>query len=87
MNYFIYYLILINILNFILFGIDKSKSIHQKNRIRNTTLIGFSILGGSIGALIGMYVFRHKTKTWYYKYTIPIILIIQILCILKIKNI
>ena len=87
MKYLIHYLIFINILNFILFGFDKYKAKKKKERIRNTTLLGLSILGGSIGALIGMYIFRHKTKTWYYKYTIPIMLIIQIICLLKTKNI
>ena len=87
MRYLFYYLIFINILNIILFGMDKYKAIHQKNRIRNSTLIGLSLLGGSIGTLIGMYIFRHKTKTWYYKYTTPIILIIQIITFYYFRNI
>ena len=79
MKYLSYYLIIINTINLILFGLDKYKAINKKNRIRNSTLLGLSLLGGSIGSILGMYIFRHKTKTWYYKYTTPIILIIQII--------
>lgn len=85
MKYIIYYLIIINVITLIIFGIDKLKAIKEKSRVRNTTLFGLAILGGSIGALIGMYIFHHKTKTWYYIYGIPLILIIQIYTIYKIK--
>ncbi|MBQ7790222.1 MAG: DUF1294 domain-containing protein [Bacilli bacterium] len=85
MKYIIYYLIIINIITLIIFGIDKLKAIKEKSRVRNTTLFGLAILGGSIGALIGMHIFHHKTKTWYYIYGIPLILIIQIYTIYKIK--
>lgn len=82
---FIYYIIFINIITFILFAIDKLKAIKEKSRVRNSTLFIVSILGGSVGALLGMYTFHHKTKTWYYIYGIPLILIIQIYTIYKIK--
>ena len=85
MKYIIYYLIFINLFTFFAFGIDKLKAIKEKSRVRNTTLFGLAILGGSIGALIGMHIFHHKTKTWYYIYGIPLILIIQIYTIYKIK--
>lgn len=82
---FIYYIIFINIITFILFAIDKLKAIKEKSRVRNLTLFIVSILGGSVGALLGMHIFHHKTKTWYYIYGIPLILIIQIYTIYKIK--
>lgn len=85
MKYIIYYLIIINVITLIIFGIDKLKAIKEKSRVRNTTLFGLAILGGSIGALIGMHIFHHKTKTWYYIYGIPLILITQIYTIYKIK--
>jgi uncharacterized membrane protein YsdA (DUF1294 family) len=85
MKYIIYYLIFINVFTFFAFGIDKLKAIKEKSRVRNSTLFSLSILGGSIGALLGMYSFHHKTKTWYYIYGIPIILIIQIIIIYKLK--
>lgn len=87
MNSFIYYLIVINFLSFVLFGLDKWFAKKKKNRIRNSTLIGLSILGGSIGSLFGMYLFRHKTQTWYYVYGIPVIFIIQIIIFYYLRNI
>ena len=74
----IYYLVIINIIAFCMFGMDKSAAIRQKGRIPNRVLLGMAVLGGSLGSLVGMYVFRHKTKKWYYKVTVPLILIIQI---------
>ena len=84
---FIYYIIFINIITFILFAIDKLKAIKEKSRVRNKTLFTLAILGGSIGAFLGMYTFHHKTKTWYYKYGIPLIIILQMIIIIKIKSI
>lgn len=86
MKYFIYYLIFINVFNFILFGLDKWFAKKKKNRVRNSTLLGFSILGGSIGALFGMYLFRHKTQTWYYVYGVPVIFIVQIFLFYYLRN-
>lgn len=87
MNSFIYYLIVINFLSFVLFGLDKWFAKKKKNRIRNSTLIGLSVLGGSVGSLFGMYLFRHKTQTWYYVYGIPVIFIIQIIIFYYLRNI
>lgn len=87
MNSFIYYLIVINFLCFVLFGLDKWFAKKKKNRIRNSTLISLSVLGGSIGSLFGMYLFRHKTQTWYYVYGIPAIFIIQIIIFYYLRNI
>ena len=60
------YLAVMNILGFALMGTDKSRARNGKWRIRERTLFLFSLLGGSIGTLTGMYVFRHKTKHWYF---------------------
>lgn len=72
------YLVMINIAAFCMYGIDKSAAIKQKQRIPNKVLLGMAVIGGSAGALAGMYMFRHKTKKWYYTMTVPVILIIQI---------
>lgn len=72
------YLVMINIAAFCMYGIDKSAAIKQKQRIPNKVLLGVAVIGGSAGALAGMYMFRHKTKKWYYTMTVPVILIIQI---------
>lgn len=70
-----------NLLAFMLMGIDKYKAKHNKWRIRERTLFLTAILGGSIGALLGMYVFRHKTKHATFVYGMPAILVIQLLLI------
>ena len=72
------YLVIINISTFCLYGIDKSAAIKQKRRIPNKVLLFMAVIGGSIGALAGMYIFRHKTKKWYYTVTVPVILLIQV---------
>ncbi|MBM6860795.1 DUF1294 domain-containing protein [Clostridium saudiense] len=77
-KYFLIYLIIINILSLILMYVDKRRAIKRKWRISEHTLILTSILGGSIGSLIGMYTFRHKTKHLKFKLGIPIILTIQV---------
>ncbi len=78
MKYAVAYIIIVNILSFCLYGIDKSAAIKQKQRIPNRVLLLMAIIGGSLGALAGMYTFRHKTKKWYYTITVPVLLVIQI---------
>lgn len=76
------YLIIINILSFVLYGIDKLKAIKKKERISEKTLILIGILGGSIGSLIGMNLFRHKTKKLKFIISLPLILIIHIIVVI-----
>lgn len=78
-NILFYYLILVNIIAFITIYIDKQKAIKHKWRIKESTLFLLSIIGGSIGTLLGMYTFRHKTKHLKFTLGIPLIIIIQIL--------
>ena len=80
-NILLYYLFLINIIAFIIIYIDKQKAIKHKWRIRESTLFLISIIGGSLGTLIGMYTFRHKTKHIKFTLGIPFILIVQIILI------
>ena len=61
-----YYLIGINVLTFLLYGIDKAKAKRGAWRIAEKVLLGSGILGGALGALAGMKFFRHKTKHWYF---------------------
>lgn len=81
-NYIIIYFLSINIILFILTYIDKQKAIHHKWRIRESTLIGLAFLGGSIGLLLGMYTFRHKTKHPLFFIGGPLILIFQLYVLL-----
>lgn len=76
------YLAVINVIAFALMGIDKSKAKRRAWRIPEKTLFLSAILGGSIGAILGMQTFRHKTKHWYFQYGLPAILILQIILVL-----
>lgn len=79
MKYFIVYLIVINIIAFILMGSDKSRARRGKWRISEKTLLVFAAIGGSIGAAAGMYLFRHKTKHPQFFVGIPLIFVVQCL--------
>ena len=83
---FLFYLVAVNIVAFALMGIDKKRAINHAWRIPEKTLFLSAILGGSIGAIAGMQVFRHKTKHWYFQYGMPAILLIQVvLCVFLVK--
>lgn len=73
------YLLIVNVMTFILYGIDKYKAKHHHWRISERTLFTLTIIGGAIGALLAMYIFRHKTKTPLFKWGVPLVLLIQIL--------
>ena len=72
------WLIIINLTAFAVFGIDKKRAKKGQWRIPEKTLFLSAILGGSIGAILGMYIFHHKTKHWYFQFGIPAIMIVQI---------
>ena len=78
MNILIIYFVAINVATFFTFGIDKWKAKHSKWRIREAALLLLAILGGSIGALLGMKVWHHKTMHKKFKYGLPLILLVQI---------
>lgn len=71
------YLLVMNLLTFAMFGIDKWKAVHGNWRIRESTLLGLSLVGGAAGGLAAMYVCRHKTKKVYFKTGLPAMLAIQ----------
>jgi len=71
-------LAILNVVTFIVYGIDKFKAKRGMWRISEFTLLLLAAVGGSIGALLGMQVFRHKTQHLKFKYGVPAILIIQI---------
>ena len=72
------YLLAINAVTFIVYGIDKYKAKKAKWRISEATLLLLAVLGGSVGAWVGMKVWHHKTMHKKFKYGIPAILLIQI---------
>ena len=73
-----YYLLAINAVTFIIYGIDKYKAKNAKWRIPEATLLLMTVIGGSVGAWLGMKVWHHKTMHKKFKYGIPAILMIQI---------
>jgi uncharacterized membrane protein YsdA (DUF1294 family) len=77
-NIAILYLIIMNIAGLLVMGIDKEKARRKAWRIPERTLFLVSLLGGSFGTWLGMYLFRHKTKHWYFVVGMPAILFIQI---------
>ncbi|WP_343208766.1 DUF1294 domain-containing protein [Anaerolentibacter hominis] len=80
------YLILINLIGFGLMGLDKRRARLHKWRIKEHTLFAAALLGGSIGSILGMYFFRHKTKHRQFVIGMPLILIFQlILCLIIVK--
>ena len=80
------YLVIINLIAFLLMAMDKSRARKHQWRIPEKTLFLLAILGGSIGAIAGMYTFHHKTKHWYFVIGMPAILIVQIALIVWIRS-
>lgn len=75
------YFILINIAGLLAMGIDKYKAKKRAFRIPEATLFILAVFGGSLGTTLGMFLFRHKTRHWYFLYGMPLILVIQIILI------
>ena len=82
MKYILIYLGIINLIGFFAMFLDKQKAKRGKWRIPEKTLFLLAVIGGSLGTTLGMHMFRHKTKHWYFKFGMPMILIIQFVLIL-----
>jgi len=82
----IFYLIMINLVNLALFAIDKKRARFKKWRVSEMTFFLISLLGGSIGGLIGMNIFRHKTKKISFRILLPVFLILNFICIVYLLN-
>ena len=77
-TYLLWYLAAVNLVTFTVYGVDKAKARRGAWRVPEKTLFLLPLLGGSVGALLGMLIFRHKTKRWYFVWGIPLILLAQI---------
>lgn len=75
------YLLIMTIVGIIVMKVDKVKAEKQKWRIKERSLFLVSLLGGSLGTWLGMYIFRHKTKHWYFVVFMPLILILHVVLI------
>lgn len=75
------YLVCINLAAFALMGVDKRRARCRQWRVPEKLLFLTALLGGSAGAWAGMYVFRHKTRHWYFVVGMPVILLVQLLLI------
>ena len=79
MRFFVLYLAAINLITFFVYGADKRRArIPGARRVPEKTLFALALLLGSAGALLGMRVFHHKTRHWYFRFGIPAILLAQI---------
>lgn len=75
------YLLVINFTAFALMGLDKHRARRDQWRISEKALFLPAVLGGSVGAILGMRLFRHKTRHWYFRYGLPALLLLQILLV------
>ncbi len=75
------YLISINLIGFFIMGIDKQRARKRAFRVPEATLFMIAIIGGSIGSIIGMHLFHHKTRHWYFLFGMPAILLLQLILV------
>lgn len=81
----LYYLIAMNVIAFFVYGLDKLAAKMEKWRISEKVLLGLAVLGGAIGALLGMYCFHHKTRKVKFFIGVPLILIVQAVLFIYVK--
>lgn len=76
--FLIYFFVAINVISFLIYGIDKLKAVKGWSRISEATLLWIAVLGGSIGAWAGMLTWHHKTKHLKFQLGVPFILLLQL---------
>lgn len=72
------YCLAINVVGYFIMWLDKNRAIHRRYRISEKQLGLIALCLGALGMTLGMYQFRHKTKTWYFKYGLPLLSVVQI---------
>ena len=72
------YMLAASVIGFFAMGIDKAKARVGAWRISEKTLFGITLLGGGAGVWLGMQMFHHKTRHWYFKYGVPIIFLVEL---------
>ena len=83
-EFIILYVAAVNVISFIVMGVDKRRAVKRAFRVPESTLFVLAIIGGSIGSIAGMHLFHHKTRHWYFLYGMPVILALQIILILAV---
>ena len=78
MKYFLFWVLCASLLDFALMGVDKWKARHNRWRVPERAFFCVALLGGTPGALLGMWTFRHKTRHWYFRYGLPALLLAQL---------
>ena len=86
MNTLLYAIIFINIITFFVYGMDKLKAVNHWWRIPEAVLLGLAVAGGSVGAYLGMQVFRHKTLKPLFRFGVPVILLVQAAVVFAMKR-
>lgn len=86
-KFILIYLGIINFITFTAFAIDKIAALERKSRIKIVTLLGLAFIGGSLGGLLAMYLFRHKTSKDYFTVGIPLIIVMQVVVLFYLTNI
>lgn len=79
------YLGILNLVGLLLMGLDKVLAIHRRDRIPEAVLFTIAVIGGSIGTLIGMFAFRHKTRHPAFRIGLPLLLLVQIVLIVLLR--
>ncbi len=82
----IYYLLAVNVLTFIVYGVDKWKARRGHWRVPEATLMGLAALGGSVGAWLAMQLFRHKTQKKKFRYGVPLLFVLQVAAVVLFIN-
>lgn len=82
MKVLLLYLMVMNVIGFLIMGLDKRKAVRHEWRIPEKMLFLCSLLGGCLGTWSGMYVFRHKTRHWYFVVGMPLICVVWLLGLL-----
>ena len=82
----IYYLLALNVLTFIVYGVDKWKAQRGRWRVPEASLLGLAALGGSVGAWLAMQLFRHKTQKKKFRYGVPALFVLQVAVVVLFIN-
>ena len=77
-KYLLYWCLALSIMDFFLMGWDKRQSKREGRRVPEKRFFFLALLGGALGAVLGMYVFRHKTRHWYFKWGLPAIVLLHL---------